>query len=476
MELSGAGSGTITIDGSSPSTPVTLQAAIKNRLFQIDSGVQTVITNLNLENGDVRFGNATNKNGGAILNAGTLTLSNANISASGTSYGGAIENDGTMTISNTIFTSNIASNSGGAIENDGTLKVSDSTFTSNSGAFAGGIANFGMVSLANTTFSDNSAANSGGAIYNGTSAALTINGGFFTATTPHTGALQNYSGTATLSGVAFSGNRDSTSGGAVDNYAGPLMLTNTTLAGNYAGYGGALYNNANSNVTMSDSAVSGNTANTAGGGLYNGGTLTLNDATVAANVSDGVGGGIENHGGMLSDNSATIAENTAYGGGGGIDSSGTLAVRTRSWSPMRLDSAATVSISSAPSRPIRVTTYWEQRSTTQRMTPIPVRVTSSATRLCRAARRLRRQHSALALLVGSPAIGAGNANAANPPTDQRGFPRVVNGRLDIGDFQTQPPTLAFTTLGQSADAGKPMTITLNWRIWTAIPSRPAAAA
>ena len=61
----------------------------------------------------------------------------------------------------------------------------------------------------------------------------------------------------------------------------------------------------------------------------------------------------------------------------------------------------------------------------------------------------------LALLAGSPAIGAGNASATNPATDQRGLPRVVNGSLDIGAFQTQPPTLAFTTLGQTADAGQP---------------------
>ena len=49
----------------------------------------------------------------------------------------------------------------------------------------------------------------------------------------------------------------------------------------------------------------------------------------------------------------------------------------------------------------------------------------------------------LALLAGSPAIGAGNASATNPATDQRGLPRVVNGSLDIGAFQTQPANLGF---------------------------------
>ena len=52
------------------------------------------------------------------------------------------------------------------------------------------------------------------------------------------------------------------------------------------------------------------------------------------------------------------------------------------------------------------------------------------------------------LLVNSPAINAGdpnfNPNAFNPPLlfDQRsgtGFPRVVNGRLDIGAFESRYP-------------------------------------
>jgi len=50
----------------------------------------------------------------------------------------------------------------------------------------------------------------------------------------------------------------------------------------------------------------------------------------------------------------------------------------------------------------------------------------------------------LALLPGSPAINAGE-NAIqlfNGPNDQRGqgFPRVVNGTIDIGAFEYQPPS------------------------------------
>jgi hypothetical protein len=44
-----------------------------------------------------------------------------------------------------------------------------------------------------------------------------------------------------------------------------------------------------------------------------------------------------------------------------------------------------------------------------------------------------------ALLPGSPAIDAGDPNFHPPPfNDQRGCPRVINGRVDIGSFERQP--------------------------------------
>src|SRR5207248_7659058 len=46
-----------------------------------------------------------------------------------------------------------------------------------------------------------------------------------------------------------------------------------------------------------------------------------------------------------------------------------------------------------------------------------------------------------ALLPDSPAIDAGDPNFTPPPRqDQRGYPRVVNGRIDIGSFEVQEAT------------------------------------
>ena len=465
LELSGAGTGTITIDGSSPSTPVTLAAASGDRVFQIDGGVQAVITNLNIESADVEYGDEASHNGGAILNAGTLTVSNSNISKCFAAFGGAIENSGTLTVSNTSFSGDYASGSGGAIDNSGTLVVSDSTISSNSAEIGGGIANDGTLNLANSTLSDNSASQSGGAIDNANSGALTINAGFFTgnAASSSGGAIENNSAKATLSDVTLSGNNASTDGGAIDNDAGTLTLTNTTVSGNITQNGGAINSNAGSMVTISTSTLSSNTADTAGGAIDNSGTLTLSDASIFFNVTYGSGAGIEDDGGALSASNATVSSNTADGSGGGIDNNGgTLTLANTIV-------AANMAHGTGPDLSGSITTDngynllgTAVNNATNDPTPGPGDLFSNSPDL--SAGNYGGPTQTMELLAGSPAIGAGNASATNPTTDQRGLPRVVNGSLDIGAFQTQPSTLAFTTLGHTADAGQstgPITIELQ---------------
>src|SRR5439155_18199838 len=71
----------------------------------------------------------------------------------------------------------------------------------------------------------------------------------------------------------------------------------------------------------------------------------------------------------------------------------------------------------------------------------------------------------MALLPGSPAIDAGdNTNA--PPYDQRGpgFPRIVNGKIDIGAFEVQAAASVLVTVSAPASTnpsvfGQPVTFT-----------------
>ncbi len=110
--------------------------------------------------------------GGAIENAGQLTITNTTFSGNGAAFGGAIYNGFlyALIVNNSTFSDNAKglSNSGGAIDNAGALTVTNTTFSDNGGpaGFGGATYNTGTLTVANCTFSGNSASY-GGAINNG---------------------------------------------------------------------------------------------------------------------------------------------------------------------------------------------------------------------------------------------------------------------------------------------------------------------
>jgi hypothetical protein len=141
----------------------------------------------------------------------------------------------------------------------------------------------------------------------------------------HDGGGINNNGTLTLTDSAVSGNTAYGSyayGGGIGSY-GPLTLINSTVSGNTAGVGGGIWNKGT--LTLTDSTVSGNTAtgtySQGGGGIWHEGTLTLTNSTVSGNTGD-YGGGIVN-GGTLTLIHSTVSGNTAKFPGGGIYIGGT---------------------------------------------------------------------------------------------------------------------------------------------------------
>ena len=186
----------------------------------IDSSVQLLVVNagatLNLKYLTLERGNG-GVSGGAIVNNGTLAVSNCNIilnTAPSGMNGGGIDNLGTLTVSNSTFSGNSASTDGGGIYNDGvSLTVTNSTFSGNSaGSSGGGIYNSGAATITNSTFSGNTSASGGGGIFHA-------------------------SGTLGVSNSTISGNSDSSSGGGIDNGAagGSVTITNSILASNTNG-------------------------------------------------------------------------------------------------------------------------------------------------------------------------------------------------------------------------------------------------
>jgi hypothetical protein len=373
----------------------------------IQSGATVSVINCTLT------GNSASNVGGGIWNSGTLTLSNCHLSGNHASrLGGGIANEGALTLTNSTLSSNSASQDGGAIENvvdaldnPGTVTLTNSTISGNSALAGGGIWNRGTLTLSNCTLSGNSA----------------IDGG----------AIKNL-GALTLGNCNLSGNDASRLGGGIVNVGGALTLTNSTLSSNSASQdGGAIENDIDAldnpgTLTLTNSTLSGNSASNDGGAIFNFATLTLTNCTLSGNSTPGHGGGIDNEvkefeiAGTLIMSNSVVAQNSAGSGGpdvqGRVNSLGFNLIGDGDGSAGFPAVGDRVGTASSPIDP--------------RLGPLRDNGGPTFT---------------MALLPSSPAIDAGsNALAVdaqgNPlTTDQRGFARIVDGRVDIGAFEFSPP-------------------------------------
>jgi hypothetical protein len=167
--------------------------------------------------------------------------------------------------------------------------------------------------------------------------------------------------------------------------------------------------------------VSGNSAGI-GGGIKNGyGTLTVINSTVSGNSAvNGTfgGGGIENFGGTLMLKNSIIAGNTAAGSGPDILSDVAISSNARNF----------IGITSGIFGGVQPSDKTTATHGSINLGPLANNGGPTRTH---------------ALLVGSPAIDAGdNTAAAALTTDQRGtgFPRIVNSTVDIGAFESSENT------------------------------------
>jgi hypothetical protein len=197
----------VTIDGGA--TGVTVDGNRTSVVFQIDLGADVALNHLTMTHGNDPV------NGGAIYNAGTLTLTNSTLAA------------------------NTARNGGGIFNNAGTVAASRCTFSGDYSTFQGGgiYNNQGLMTLTDSTLvgnQTNASNGSGGGIYN-------------------TG------GTLTVSNSTLSGNSANYGGGIYSDFNSTLTVTSSTLSSNIAGYfGGGI---SGSVQRMEDTLVAGNQAN-----------------------------------------------------------------------------------------------------------------------------------------------------------------------------------------------------------------------
>jgi len=260
-----------------------------SRIFEVDGAGTTVsLSGLTFDNGGGTFSinsfydQPYDGYGGAVLNFGTLTISNctlggplsANFAKNG---GGAIANFGTMAIAGCDVFDNRA-NDGGGIYNAGTMTVTGGHVSANSASeFGGGIDNLATLTVNSSTLAYNSATDGGG-IYN--------------------------AGTATVSGGSVSYNSAVYDGGgiynvgtlAVDGSGRHMTVSDCAITGNSADDGGGIYNDAGGTATVSNCQLSSNICYSEGGGIYNAGAasaLTVSNSTFSGNT-DGPSGSPDN--------------------------------------------------------------------------------------------------------------------------------------------------------------------------------------
>ena len=395
--------------------------------------------------------------GGGIMNvSGFMTITDSTVTGNSPvdGYGGGIDNyHGTVSILGSTISDNAAYGAGGIINYDsGTLTIRDSMISGNSAirTDGGGIVNYGTATIIDCTISGNSASEGkGGGIY-----------------------VESFGPVPTLAivGSTLSDNSASAGGGIYNDYGGGLTITRSTLSRNSAGSGGGIVNYPSGRVAITDSTLSGNTANgtfSAGGGVQNLGTLTITRATFNGNSANGtnaVGGCIESGTAVIITDS-TFSGNSANGtfsAGGCIDNLSMLTVTSSTFSGNSASNAGGI--------------YQDPRFGTTTIQNTILAANSGSPSPDVNGPLTSRGHNligdgtggtgfdsadlvgtaenpidpllgplqdnggptpTMALLVGSPAIAAGDPSEA-PPTDQRGAPRVVNGTSDIGAYEVQP--------------------------------------
>ncbi len=440
----GISSSKLTIVGSTVSRNVALAGG--GGVFSPESTVTfestlTIVDSTLSENvGYIRGGAINMKDGTATITGSTIKGNLAVATHPYNGYGGGIFGGGEFTITGSKIVDNLANTRGGGIYFGlYTLTIVDSLISGNeAGTDGGGIFRVdGQLSVTGTTFRNNSAQEDGGGLWT-SGTFLTIGGSAF---------LDNHSGQraggiyasayeATISMSTISGNFSETNGGGIYFYGANLAMTTSSITGNTSyGDGGGAFARVQSSLTVTSSTLGDNEAQGNGAGLYLWSRtpqvpLAIRHSTIARNKTDQAAGGMFIAAASTVDLSHTIvAQNQATLG---PDLTGLIGVVFDAKSSLIGNNAqsglaeAPVGAPDAKKNLIGGVTHGV----------IDALLAESSNN--------GGAGLTYELLVGSPAINAGNTGAVAgvgtvPLFDGRGgpFARIAGGRIDIGAYERQ---------------------------------------
>lgn len=279
-----------------------------------------------------------------------------------------------------------------------------------------------------------------------------------------------------ISGLSFSNGHFTSDGGAILNNNGDLTLTDCEFFNNVVVgasiSGGAIANETTHKLTLRNCTFSGNQAGNHGGAIYDsGGSLAATDCTFTGNTAV-TGGAIFIQTASMSDTfnilNCTINQNnvslTPGAGGGGIFATSNNVVSVG-------NTIIAGNVAPPPGAPDASGPYNSQGSNlvgngsgSTGFTASGDQVGTNGAPIDPKLDTLKNNGGAtdtMALLVGSPAINAGN-DAIAPPTDQRGVGRA--GKSDIGAYEFQPapsPTPTATATATATPTATPAGFVAN---------------
>jgi predicted outer membrane repeat protein len=332
--------------------------------------------------------------------------------------------------------------------------------SNNTAAIAGGGINTinGPLTIEDSIVSNNTCTNLGGGIFINNPDA-TVKSSIKNSTVSNNVALHSYgggigaAGDLTVSNSTFSNNTGQSGGGIGHNNFGGLRVANCTFSNNTAirkdlpGEGGGGISNEGP-LIVSYSTFSNNVSEDSGGGILGVNGAAITNCTFSGNSASHHGGGVFG-GETMTVTNCTFSGNSATLGGGGIYNAYKFVVRNTilANSPVGGNCSASIyyplvsqghNLSSDHSCADYFTGPGDLNDTDPLLGPLADNGGPTLT---------------FAPLPGSPAIDSGD-NSFALAIDQRGFPRIYNGTIDIGSVEVQsdatPPTIVQAGSGRDA--------------------------